>query len=134
MCLTPDWPVCRVTLAALVMTGLLSGCQRVTDPPPMAINNAPIVVDQAMLRRDFEPTTAYYANGVTIAGPTGIYFESDPRLPAVVRGAVDTPLFVGHVLLLPFDLLWDPWWEDVAYPRGQAPTSYTAAPPSDRQY
>ena len=111
-----------------------SGCQRVTTPPPMAVNTAPIVVDEAMLRRDFEPVTAYHANGVTIAGPTGVYFEPKPDLPPTVRSVIEVPLFVGHTVMLPFDMIWDPWWEDVAYPRGQAPPSYTAAPPSDTQY
>jgi hypothetical protein len=111
-----------------------AGCQRVVTPPPMQINPSPIVLDEAMQHRDWDRSTAYYPNGVTVAGPTGLYVRADPRLPALAQGAVETPLFVGQVILLPFDFLWDPPWKDVAYPRAQAPASYTAAPPSDNSY
>jgi hypothetical protein len=121
-----------VPVAALVSAG--AGCQRVMPPPSMVINPAPIVIDEAMQRRDWDESTAYYTNGVTVAGPTGIYFESDPRLPLLARGAIDTPLFVGHTIALPFDFIWDPPWKDVAYPRAQAPASYTAVPPSTNEY
>ena len=126
-----------VMTAAVVAFAAGAGCQKVVPPAPMALNNEPIVVDEAMQRRDFEPVTAYWANGVTVAGPTGVYFEPHNKVPpGVARGAVESPLFVMHTILLPFDMLWDPWWEDVAYPRGQseAATSYTHAPPSDRTY
>jgi hypothetical protein len=101
----------------------------------MRIDNQPLVIDEAMQRRDWDQSTAYYANGVTVAGPTGVYFEPHDRVPpGLPRGAVEAPLFVGHVVLLPFDMLWDPYWEDVAYPRAQSPASYTQAPRSDTDY
>ena len=124
----------RAGVLASATIGGAAGCQRVMPPPSMRINPDPLVIDEAMQRREWDRSTAEYANGVTVAGPTGIYFEPDPRLPTVARGAIETPLFIGHVIALPFDLIWDPPWEDVAYPRAQAPASYTAAPPSGNTY
>ena len=131
---TPKSSTRLALVAGSLVAGAFAGCQRVTPPPSMRINPEPIVIDDAMQRRDWDRSTAYYRNGVTVAGPTGVYFESDPRLPAVARGAIETPLLVGHTIALPFDLIWDPPWEDVAYPRAQAPASYTAAPPSTNDY
>lgn len=126
----------KALLGVMVVGGSVAGvgCQRVGPPPSMLINDTPIVIDEAMQRRDWPQTTAEYANGVTVARPTGVYWEPDPELPQTARAAIETPLFLAHSLLLPFDMIWDPFWEEVAYPRAQAPASYTAAPPSDREY
>jgi hypothetical protein len=111
-----------------------TGCQWVGSPPSMRINDTPIAVDPAMERRDWPMQTAYYQNGVTVAGPTGQYVRPDRSLPQYAVAAMETPLAVGQIALLPFDFLWDPPWKDVAYPRAQAPASYTAAPPTNVTY
>jgi hypothetical protein len=122
-----------IVMAAAGVAGV-GGCEQVLPPPSMRINSEPVVVDEAMQRRDWPLVTAEYANGVTVAGPTGQYFRADRRLPQVAQGAIETPLFVGQVALMPFDFLWDPPWEDVQYPRAQAPASYTDAPPTNTTY
>lgn len=103
-------------------------------PPSMRINPTPIATDPAMEHRNWASSTAAYANGVTVASPTGLYVRADPRLPTLAQGAVETPLFLGQVIILPFDILWDPPWKPIAYPRAQAPSSYTAAPPTNTTY
>lgn len=124
------------TFAALaIAAGAGTGCQWVGSPPSMRINDAAIAVDPAMEHRDWPMQTAYYANGVTVAGPTGQYLRPDQGLPQYAQMPIEYPLFVGQsFFLLPFDILWDPPWKDVAYPRAQAPASYTAAPPTNVTY
>jgi hypothetical protein len=100
----------------------------------MEVNPTPIVVDEAMQRRDWPLQTASYENGVTVAGPTGQYLQPDKSLPQYAQMPIEYPLFLGQVILLPFDLLWDPPWKDVAYPRAQMPPTYTAAPRTDVSY
>lgn len=122
--------------AVICLVGVMAagGCQWVTPPPTARVNDTPIVVDEAMEHRDWSATTAYYANGVTVAGPTGQYFEPDQRIPEELRWPIEYPLFVGQVAALPFDFLWNPPWEDVAYPGVSVPPSYTAVPPTNVQY
>src|SRR5450432_1038702 len=91
-----------VSLGGLLAMVLLGGCssmqcpiQRVQNAPPAAENTTPLVIDQAMQVRDWDRVTAHYANGDTIAGPTGTPYEVRWNQPAWEYVALETPLFVG---------------------------------------
>src|SRR5215218_6143979 len=52
-----------------------TGCQRTQPPRPDRLNDAPLVVDEAMQIRDWDRSTATYANGGVVAGAARITFE-----------------------------------------------------------
>src|SRR5689334_13883954 len=103
--------------AALGLTVLVAGigCQSALPGPSERLSTKPLVVDEAMQRRDWEPTTAHYQSGATVAGPTGFWWEADQSRPEWQQGLVETPLFVAQVLMLPFTLAVQPPWTQVIY-------------------
>src|SRR5438105_3990777 len=73
---------------ALVLAG---GCARIGNgaharqakapPPPPTISTEPIFVDQAMQKRDWSPSTSYYASGAVQAFSRRLAYELPPTSP-----------------------------------------------------
>src|SRR5581483_1744996 len=49
----------------------LTGCATKQPPPPEPVSHAPLIVDDAMRQRQWPISVAHYANGQTVAWPTG---------------------------------------------------------------
>src|SRR5205814_4103813 len=92
-------------------------------------NQTPLIVDEAMQLRDWEPVTANWESGATIAGPTGFVFEPSPTLPPYEDMLVENGLFIGQVLAVPLTLSMEPPSTDIIYRGVRQEPSYTAVPP-----
>jgi len=121
--------------SALLAAGLLSGCQVSGPTPPVEqLNPTPLVIDEAMQLRDWEPVTAFYQSGATIAGPTMFFVEPDPTLPRGVDFLTENVLFVGQVAVMPVTIVFQPPWDDVTYRGVRQDPSYSASPPLETDY
>src|SRR4051794_23689414 len=113
-----------ISAAALMSVSSLVGCQNISKPPAAdEYNNSPLVIDEAMQRREWEAVNAPYESGDFVAGPTGFWYAPKDDLGYTQRQLVESPMFVGQVILLPYTLSVQPPWSDVVY-RGavQEPT------------
>lgn len=98
---------------------------------------APVAYDEAMALRDWPLTTATYANGDTIAGPTNKTWEYDTTAvsenPSGRRRALaqvaESGVFVANALLLPVQLVRNPPTEQRRYEGTIIPPTYSAAVP-----
>ena len=89
-------PSAITTAAAIaaILSGA-AGCQRLTPVPEGRIADKPLVIDEAMVLRDWEPVVAFYENPRFTAGPTGYLYEVDYDQPYWTYYLIDVPLFVG---------------------------------------
>lgn len=111
------------------IVGLLAGCQGNPRPRPDPLNRTPLVVDEAMQRREWEPSAAYYANGDTIAGGTGYMFQTSPNIPDGWRRVVDPVMTTANILLLPVGLVVNSPTKKEDYQGAIIPPTHTANPP-----
>src|SRR5438270_704595 len=58
-------------LSSILVLSLAAGCEVKQPPPPEPVSHAPLVVDPAMQHRQWPVSVAHYANGSTVAWPTG---------------------------------------------------------------
>lgn len=123
--------VLSVPLAAVAVL-VSTGCQRVKPAPVAALNDSPMVVDEAMQMRDWDRSTAYYQNGDTVAGFTGRYYELKPKYQdGYITRAADPVVGITNVVLLPITMAMTPPWEDVRYQGVIVPPTHHANPPMD---
>ena len=108
----------------------LAGCQRIVPPPTRApVNNAPLVVDEAMQIRDWDRSTNYYANGAAVAGGTGYLWQTHEAINPGHRRFVEVPVAVLNMASMPVGVFVNsPFDKQVA--RGETvPPTYTGQPP-----
>src|SRR3954467_13332003 len=86
-------------LAACTMVA--AGCQRNIPPATERLNNSPLIVDEAMQRRDWDRSISFYPHGDTIAGGTGYMFQTHETIPDGWRRFVDPSVSAMNILLLP---------------------------------
>lgn len=118
----------RNLLAIPALGLILSGCTDVTTNPPNKLSSAPIIDDDAMALRQWDQTTALYANGTSIAYP--FYFNYAPRRDApevesIITGPV---IFTLQTIALPVLMVVTPPWQEVIYRGVYTPPTYTAVP------
>lgn len=117
----------RKLLPLIVAASALLGCaqQRPAPTPP------PMVIDEAMQRRDFDRSVAHYPNGDTVAGVNRFPFRR--RRPGGVNdyqgGAVDIVVSMAETVALPFTYLFIPPFEPQVSHGEDIPPTYTAMPP-----
>lgn len=89
---------------------LVAGCQPPAAPPPEPISTRPLVVDEAMDRRDWEQVAIYYPNGDTVAGTTRFwaYRVRDDVRPYWQQILFDPFLFLAQTAYLPFTFIQEP--------------------------
>src|SRR5690242_1233387 len=80
---------------------LAGGCQANVPPSQERLNNAALLVDEAMQKRDWDRSVAYYANGDTVAGGTGYMFQTHETIPDPYRRVVDPAVTTGNIVALP---------------------------------
>lgn len=135
MCSIRNRPLNRVIhvmtppLAGLALC-LISGCQKTQPAPVVALNDSPMVVDEAMQARDWDRSTVYYQNGDTVAGFTGRYIELKPKYQDGAVTPVASPAVgITNIVLLPITMAVTPPWEDVRYQGIIVPPTHHANPP-----
>ena len=108
---------------------LLGGCQKV-EPMPQAdvLQSTPLVIDEAMQKREWPRQTVYYQNGDTLAGPTLYPFEPAGDLPDWQYLIMDDLVYLGNTVLLPFSFFVTPPWSSVQYAGVQYEPTNTAQP------
>jgi hypothetical protein len=130
MCSTLKPSVVKTLCLSLI--GLIFvGCQRIQPGMADRINDTPLVVDEAMQRRDWDPSVVYYPNGAAIAGYGGASFEQNRRIPDDFRRVTDPAIATGNILLLPVTVPLNLRHDPRAFPGASIPPTYTAQPPLD---
>jgi hypothetical protein len=107
---------------------LLPGCVKETKPVA-SVDKSPLVIDDAMLQRNWPRTTVRFQNGETPAAPTGFILHHNPDAPAWTQAVTDFPLFLVNVTCMPVGYVFTPPWTRVIYPAGVVEPSYTGVPP-----
>jgi hypothetical protein len=107
----------------------LTGCTVKQPYPPEPVSHAPLVVDDAMQHRQWPVSVAHYANGATVAWPTGAIFKHRDDEPVWQAAITDMPMFVANSVATPAVYLFTPPWQPVVYPEGEIEASYHAMPP-----
>ena len=113
-----------LTLAPAVVTGCLKA-----QPPLAPVSRHPLVIDEAMDRRQWATVPANYQNGSTPAWPTGFVLEHRPDAPKWSPAFTDTPLFLANIFAMPIGYAVTPGWTRVIYPTGTVEPTYHAMPP-----
>src|SRR5207253_7647155 len=85
----------------IIASFVLIGCQRIAAPSMDRVNDTPLIVDEAMQKRDWQPSAAYYPNGATVAGFNGQVIETHRRVPDDYRRVTDPGMSVGNIGMLP---------------------------------
>lgn len=118
----------RDILAISTLALSLTGCTDVRNPEPARLNPTPIIEDNAMALRQWEPISSLYANGTSTAYP--FYFNYTPRRDVPDGENIITgPLIFGaQVVALPLLMIVIPPWEEVVYRGVYTPPTYTAVP------
>jgi hypothetical protein len=113
--------------------GIGAGCQLRPRSYPAAVDQTPLIVDQAIQFRDWDPSVAYYANGSVPAWPTRFPFVPKPTVPDVREGMYEPAQFVGQSFALPVMAILMPPFTPVLWQGEVVPPTYTAQPPLPAQ-
>src|SRR5688500_15376445 len=103
----------RAVIASAVAAALapFAGCARAPAPAPEPVDTTPMVIDEAMQRRDWPRSTAEWANGDIVAGATRFWYVPQTEGegagkaslgPERSNALLDTGAFVVQSLALPF--------------------------------
>ena len=124
MCLTPSR---LVSFAGMVALSLVGGCRFASnEAPKMNLDQTPLIVDEAMQKRDWDRTPAYYANGDTVAGPNLVVVEGTGG--DFAQRLTDPTASVANAIMAPATFILSPPWKDMVY-RGMAgPSRATLGP------
>jgi len=127
MCSTRNRSI-ATPLHALALLGVMTGCQFASNKPPkMNLNQSPLIVDEAMQRRDWDRTTINYANGDTLAGPDLVWIEVAG--PEFIQRVTDPAISLVNDLSTPVTTIITPPWKDMVYQGLFIPPTYSAQPP-----
>ena len=128
MCSTPKRSFLAVA-CALTASALL-GCQTNVPNAVERLNNSPLIVDEAMQQRgDWDRSTAYYANGDTVAGGTGYMFQTHETIPDPYRRFVESPVAAMNIALLPVGIFVNSPFKSQVYQGVIIPPTHNAMPP-----
>jgi hypothetical protein len=114
---------------SILSAAALLGCQPTRPNGVERVNNAPLIVDEAMQRRDWDRSTAYYANGDTVADGTGYMYETHETIPDPWRRVVDPAVASLNIALLPVGVFLNSPFVPQTYQGAILPPTYTAVPP-----
>ena len=98
---------------------------------PQTVTRPPLIVDQAMQRREFERSVAYYPNGDTVSGVNRFVVRSNlgPEDNEFSAAAFDIAASLGQTVAVPFTYLFIPPFTRAVYKGEDIPPTYTAIPP-----
>jgi hypothetical protein len=93
----------------------------------MNLNQSPLIVDEAMQKRDWDRSSVMYANGDTLAGPDLIVIESAG--PEWLQRGTDPAVSTVNNAITPVTTVLSPPWKDMVYQGMVIPPTYSAQPP-----
>jgi hypothetical protein len=117
---------------AILGAMMIGGCSSVNNVPPDALDDAPIQVDSAMARRDWEQSHALYAATGIHTTPNLYTFQSSEPYSwsrGYSTSLTDLPVFLANVVLIPYQIFAAPVWGQHEYRAATVPPSYSAMPP-----
>jgi hypothetical protein len=114
-------------MSVLAVSGAV-GCQGNIPAPVERVDDSPLIVDEAMQRREWERQTSYYANGDTAAGGTGFMFRTHETMPMWSRPAVDPAIAVMNMALFPVGVFVNSPFTEQVYQGAVIPPTATAMP------
>jgi hypothetical protein len=122
------WTRDRSLLAVVMVLAAVAGCaqeRRQTPTPP------PLVIDDAMKRREWERSVAAYPNGDTVSGHNRFPIRTDAGEDRTEYGAavVDVAASLAQTVALPFTYIFIPPFAPAVYRGEDIPPTYTAMPP-----
>jgi hypothetical protein len=123
------YSVCALSISLTVASLGVGGCMVAKPAQPEAMNDAPLVVDDAMQKRNFPKTEATYPNGAVLAGPTWETFQPRPDVPYQVNAIAEPGIFVGNIFLMPYQMFRQPPGSSVVWPGAVIEPTYSAMPP-----
>ena len=126
---TALWTTTTATAALGIVALATPGCQRYPYAPHGRLHDEPVVIDEAMQIRDWEPSTAHYTNPRFIAGPKGFWYDPAYNMPAPVYAVQETPMFLLQTLALPLTVWLPPLWTPIEYAGETLEPSWHAMPP-----
>lgn len=119
--------MCRsIALFALISAVAATGCQRQAYVDRQRVDATPLVIDEAMQQRQWEPVTAYYENGDTYSRSTGFAYAPTETPSPLMYAGTDTGTFAVNVLTMPYTLFQQR--DGVVSGGVMLPPSYTAVP------
>jgi len=108
---------------------MLGGCQANVPAGVDRVQSSPLIIDDAMQKRDWERSVAYYPNGDTVAGGTGYMFQTHETITGEWRAVADPIMAVLNIGLLPVGLFANSPFSSQVYQGAIIPPTYTANPP-----
>ena len=120
-----------IIISAAGAAGLLlaGGCQFNVPPAQEKLNDAPLLVDEAMQKRDWDRSVSYYANGDAVAGGTGYMFQTHETIPPGYRRLTDPGVAAVNIVALPVGVFVNSPFGEQTYQGVIIPPSYTTQPP-----
>ncbi len=113
-------------LASAIFAGAVAGCARQAEPPA---DPSPLVIDEAMQRRDWDRSVAYYGNGDTVGSPNRAPLKAQDTGVPILNGLMQPLAFVGNAFYLPVSYIFAPPGTETTYHGVQFEPTYTAVPP-----
>jgi len=115
------------------MTGMMSGlagCQKTIPNTAVKLNSTPLIIDDAMQKRDWDKEVCYYGNGDTVAGGTGYMYQTHETIPENWRWLADPAVATMNEMLLPVGIfVTNSFSNNQVYQGEIVPESYTTQPP-----
>ncbi len=123
--------IVRSGLGACLAVSAISaaGCRWQTTQPPAEVSAQPLVEDEAIARRDWEPIAANYPMGATVAFPVRYPLKPELDIPEWQHFFVDPAMFLANTAILPGMLIIEPPGSEAVYHGEIVPVTYTAVPP-----
>jgi len=126
-----------MSASAIILAG---GCQAISQSQPLVLlpkpqlpdrtDPVPMTMDDAMRARQWQPTPAVYPSMSSTTGPSDLVLVPNEKTPPAIQCAVETPLFITDLLLMPIAMVEAPPWTEVEGSAFYVLPTYTANPPS----
>jgi hypothetical protein len=122
------WTRDRSLLAVVMLLAAVGGC---AQQQPQIYTPPPLIIDDAMKRREWEPSVALYPNGDTVSGHNRFPIRTNAEGERTEYGAAvfDVAASLVQTIALPFTYIFIPPFAKALYRGEDIPPSYTAMPP-----
>jgi len=130
MCSTRSFIRSR-SMLALGFAGMMLGgfgCQATVPPRAEKLNNPPLVVDDAMQRREWDRSISYYPNGDTVGGGTGYFMQTHETIQDPYRRVADPIVATGNIVALPVGVFVNSPFKPQVTQGAMIPPSHTVQP------
>jgi hypothetical protein len=118
-----------VLCGGVVAAAVMGGCQANVPNSTERLNNSPLIVDEAMQAREWDRSTAFYANGDTVSGGTGYMFHTHETIPDGYRRVIEPGVAAMNIGLLPVGVFVNTPFKPQVQQGAIIPPTHSAMPP-----